>query len=109
VRTVLYGEPDDIRVPADYDGDGRTDLAIWKPANGTWYIATSTGSQQTVQWGAPGDRPVPADYDGDGRTDRAVYRPSTRTWWITYSSDGSTHTALYGEPDDIRVPAATPN
>ena len=64
-------------VPADYDGDGRADIASWTPSNGYWHvILSSTGQTVTQQWGMQGDQPVPADYDGDGRADFAIWHPS---------------------------------
>lgn len=61
-----------------------TDLAVWRPGNGTWYIY---GTQTTQAWGLPGDIPVPGDYDGDEKTDFSVFRPSTNRWYIMYSSN----------------------
>jgi hypothetical protein len=85
------GAMSDVPVPGDYDGDGRTDLAVWRPGDGTWYILKSSANYTTsrqVQWGAAaqGDRPVPGDYDGDGRTDLAVWRPGNGTWYILKST-----------------------
>jgi hypothetical protein len=51
---VQYGLPGDIPVPGDYNGDGRTDLTVWRPSNGTWYVR---GIEQ-VRWGLRGDVPV---------------------------------------------------
>jgi hypothetical protein len=43
-----------LPVPGDYTGDKRTDLAVWRPATGSWYIR----GIETVQWGKAGDLPV---------------------------------------------------
>jgi hypothetical protein len=76
----------------DYDGDGRSDVALYHPANGEWEILPS-GSQFassiSSQWGTENDVPVPGDYDGDGRTNVAYYRPSTGQWSVLPSSGQS--------------------
>lgn len=65
-------------VRADFDGDGDTDISVFRPSNGNWYVL----DQGSTSWGLSGDRPVPADYDGDGQTDIAVYRPSNGKWYL---------------------------
>ena len=79
----------------DYNGDGTTDLAVWRPSTGVWWVRGIL----TVQWGLPGDIPVPGDYNGDGTTDLAIWRPSTGTWWIR-----GVATVQWGKPSDIPVP-----
>jgi len=71
---------------ADYDGDGKTDPAVYLASVGTWNIAYSAGGHATIRWGISTDIPVPGDYDGDGRADIAVYRDGT--WWLLQSRDG---------------------
>ena len=71
---------------ADFDGDAASDVAIFRPSNGTWFFRYSSGGTGGVQWGTANDIPVPGDYDGDGRSDIAVYRPSTGHWFLTRSS-----------------------
>ena len=92
----------DVAVPADYDGDGRADLAVWRPAEGAWYVLNSANGQITASTlGASGDFPVPADYDGDGRADSATY--GAGTWRIAGSKDGVISLAL-GTAIDVPVP-----
>lgn len=73
----------DVAVPEDYDGDGRTDVAVWRAnAGGTgrgffYILRSSNNTFRSEQFGAPGDDPtVVDDYDGDGTADLAVYRAS---------------------------------
>lgn len=101
-----WGTTGDIRINADFDGDGNLDYAIWRPLNASWYVYESSdpGTLITKQWGLPGDIPVAGDYDGDGKTDYAVWRPSTGTWYISLSG-GGTITQQFGLIGDIPVPA----
>ena len=73
----------------DFDRDGKTDISVWRPSDGFWYILRSSDQGVTqVQWGTPNDLPVSGDYDGDGKTDIAVWRPGDGFWYILRSSDG---------------------
>ena len=58
---------------ADFDGDERTDLSVFRDS--IWHLLRSTLGQTSVQWGQVGDVPAPSDFDGDGTADIAVWRP----------------------------------
>jgi len=90
---------------ADFDGDKRTDLSLFKPSTSSWVIENSTNNSTTdVQFGFATDKLAPGDYDGDGRADIAIYRPSTGTWWIRRSSTPGNFLAVqFGLAEDIPV------
>ena len=86
-RSVLFGGSGlDVPAPADYTGDGVTDIAVFRPVSdlmpgaAQWFILPSEGGPAfDVYFGAAGgmDLPAPADYDGDGKADIAVFRPES--------------------------------
>ena len=78
---VQFGAASDVPVRGDFDGDGRNDLAVYRPSNGGWYIQRSNGAGfLAVNFGASEDIPVAGDFDGDGKTDVSVFRPSNGCW-----------------------------
>lgn len=93
--------------PMDFDGDGKTDVAVFRPSTGQWFFDGSHDGKPDAraQLGQPGDVPVPADYDGNGTTDVAVFRPSTGHWLIDLDHDGTPELDVpFGTSDDVPVP-----
>ena len=94
----------------DYNGDGRADIAVFRPSSGLWAVR---GLGRTY-FGTTGDIPVSGDYDGDGVTDVSIFRPSSGLWAVKeitrlyfggsndlpvpgdYDGDGSCDIALFG-------------
>jgi uncharacterized delta-60 repeat protein len=87
----------------DFDGDGRSDVSVFRPSDSVWYLNRSTEGFFARQFGISTDKIVPADYDGDGKTDVAVYRDAT--WWRINSSDLTVSAQSFGIAGDVPVPA----
>lgn len=89
---------------ADFDGDRRSDISVFRPDTGVWYVQKSNGSGFIIlTFGLSTDIPTPGDYDGDGKTDHAVFRPSDGTWHLLTKA-GFYSSRAFGASGDI--PAA---
>ena len=93
------------RTRFDFDGDGRSDLSVFRPSTATWYINRSTGGFAGVTFGAANDLITPGDFDGDGKTDIAVFRPSNGTWYYIKSSNNTFNGVQFGQSGDLPRPA----
>ena len=114
-----------VPVPADYNGDGVTDLAMYYPAPNsttaaTWDILLSAGPAlpqplgYQVNFGGQGFVPVPADYNGDGKAEIAAYYPASATWFIApnagpFATDANHqgtggYTVQFGPANSVAVP-----
>ena len=106
--TVLDNDLGTATLGADFDGDGKTDYAIFRAGSAQFFVKKSAdGSTEVVTWGNPAafDRPVPADYDGDGKSDYAVYRPATAQFFVKQSSTGAAEVVTWGIAGGGDVPA----
>jgi len=102
-RTLnIVQSPASGRTRFDFDGDGKTDIALFRPQEGIWYLLLSSNNTfRAHRFGISTDRLVPADYDGDGKADVAVWRAETATWHILRSSDNNYVARQFGISTDI--------
>jgi len=96
---------------ADFDGDSREDIAIFRPSSGLWAVRGVT----RIYFGGTGDQPQPGYYSGGNSIDIAIFRGSTGLWAVRgvtriyfggigdiarpgdYNGDGSADIAIYRE------------
>lgn len=79
----------------DYNGDGLSDIAVFRPDNGLWAVR---GLGRTYL-GQAGNIPAVGDYDGDGITDISVFRPQSGLWVVKNLTR-----FYFGSNGDIPVP-----
>lgn len=106
--SVQFGATNDNVIPGDYNGDGKFDYAVQRPAaSGTNAGATifiqrsgAGGTFTQQQFGLGSDNILPGDYDGDGKTDLCAVREvgGSLTWFILRSSNGALSGTQFGAP-----------
>ena len=88
----------------DFDGDGKSDVSVFRPSASNWYLLQSQAGFSAAQFGNSNDLIAPADFDGDGKTDIAVFRPSDGAWYRLNSSNNQFVALQFGQNGDLPRP-----
>lgn len=103
--TILNDDAAPKRPSFDFDGDGKSDISVFRPSLGSWYLLqSSNNSFFGLSFGLGTDVIAPADYDGDSKTDFAVFRADTGNWYLQQSKNGFAG-VQFGQNGDIPVPS----
>ena len=79
----------------DYNGDGTSDIAVFRGSSGLWAVRGVT----RVYFGGSADTPVSGDYDGNGTANIGIFRPGAGLWAVR----GLTR-IYFGSSSDLAVP-----
>lgn len=92
-----YGDPSDVPITGDWNGDGVDTPGIYR--DNSFYLRNSNSAgfaDHVFPFGSPGDVPVAGDWNGDGTDTVGVYRPSNATWYLRNSHSGGTPDLSFG-------------
>ncbi len=95
--------PSGVHTAFDFDGDHKTDISVWRPSLGQWWLDRSTAGILGLSFGVSTDIPRAADYTGDGKTDVAFFRPSDTNWYVLRSEDFTYFAFPWGASGDTPV------
>jgi len=106
----FFGNPSDIPLAGDFNGDGCDTLSIYRPSEARFYIINELGENEgglgaaeySFIFGNPGDKPYTGDFDGDGITEVGLHRESTGfVYYRNTLTTGNAHNSFFfGDPGD---------
>jgi hypothetical protein len=109
--SFLFGNPGDLPYAGDFDGDGLTEVGLFRPSTGfVYYRDTLTFGNATNSffWGNPADRVFSGDWDGNGTSTPGLFRPSSATMFLRNSNtQGNADISFpFGEAPSLPVSGA---
>jgi hypothetical protein len=107
-----WGQPGDIPIVGDLDGDGRSDIGFYR--NGLWGFLKSSenysfGSSQFFSWGGVGLQPIVGDFDGDGKADIGYVVPPSGGQSAAYAILLSSYNYSFAAGQPLFVSAGFPS
>ena len=109
----FFGNPGDLPLAGDFDGDGCDSLSIYRPSESRIFVINELGSNNAglgaaefdFVFGNPGDKPFVGDFDGNGIDTVGLHRESTGLVYFRNTlTTGVAHSQfIYGDPGDVLV------
>ena len=84
-QEFYFGDPGDVPLFGDWDGDTVSTPGVYRQSDGRVYLRNSNTQGIADLWfyfGNPNDIPLAGDWDGDGVDTISVFRPSTNQFFI---------------------------
>jgi hypothetical protein len=108
-----FGNPGDVPVVGDWDGDGVDTPGLFRASDAFAYLSNANRSQIAdirFFFGNPSDIPLAGDWDGDGEDTLSIYRPDEQRFYIVNKlgqNEGGLGAAdfsfIFGNPGDKPV------
>lgn len=110
--------PGDLPVTGDWTGRGTTQLGLYRPETGEWFLDRNANSAWNgckkdiciASFGSAEDIPVAGDWSGAGISRIGVFRPATGEWFLDFNGNGKwdgpaldLYVAGFGQPGDVPV------
>lgn len=105
VSSFYFGNPGDVPMTCDWDGDGLDTVGLYRPSNGFLYLRNSNTqgvAEVQIFYGDPSDQPVCGDWNGDGVDTIGIYRTSSQTFHLrnTNTQGVADVSFVFGNPGD---------
>ena len=91
VQKIKFGQTGDQAFIGDWNGDGFSDLGIFRPETLTWYFDQDLNGMADAEFQIatmqPGDIPFIGDWDGNGQSTPGYYHPEDGSWHFSQIGD----------------------
>jgi hypothetical protein len=112
-REFYFGNPADVPLVGDFNGDGCDTVSIFRPSEQRVYIIDTLGNgleglgeaDYSFDFGDFGDQPFVGDFDGDGIDEIGLHRATTAQILLKYDlgAGGADVIFPFGEGSDTAI------
>ncbi len=109
----FFGNPGDVPLAGDFNGDGCDTVSIYRPSESRVFIINKLGANEgglgaadfAYYFGNPGDKPFVGDFNNDGIDTVGLHRESTGLVYFrqTHTQGNADSQFIFGDPGDKMV------